>query len=85
ECGRERKGYVRGMGEGVTKTQMLASAPSREIHRNVQQENKSMQSDTELLKSQYGRVVQKCASSSSNQVKLNLRLMSLLWLLAHAS
>ncbi|MCL7042095.1 hypothetical protein MKW94_016501 [Papaver nudicaule] len=55
------------MGEGVTKTQMLASAPSREILRKVQQENKSIQSDTELLRSQNGRLVQKCASSLSNQ------------------
>ncbi|MCL7042458.1 hypothetical protein MKW94_029616 [Papaver nudicaule] len=71
-CGRDKKGYVRGMGGGVTKTQMLASAPSRDILRNVEQENKSMRPDIELLKSQYGALVERCtsSSSSSNRVKL---------------
>ncbi|MCL7033589.1 hypothetical protein MKW94_003685 [Papaver nudicaule] len=65
-CGRDKKGYVRGIGGGLRKTQMLASAPSREILRNVEQENKSMRSDIELLKSQFGTLVERCASSSSS-------------------
>ncbi|XP_026436531.1 uncharacterized protein LOC113334514 isoform X2 [Papaver somniferum] len=34
-CGRDQKGHVRGMGGGVTKTQMRASALSRETLRKV--------------------------------------------------
>ncbi|RZC68213.1 hypothetical protein C5167_031470 [Papaver somniferum] len=45
-CGRDQKGYVREMGGGVTKTQMHASALSRETLRKVQQENRSMRSRT---------------------------------------
>ncbi|KAI3907386.1 hypothetical protein MKW98_010736 [Papaver atlanticum] len=65
-CGRDQKGYVRGMGGGVTKTQMRASALSRETLRKVQQENRSMHSDIDLLQTQVGTLVQRCISSSSS-------------------
>ncbi|KAI3849855.1 hypothetical protein MKW98_026769, partial [Papaver atlanticum] len=68
-CGHDQKGYVRGLGGGVTKTQMRASALSRETLCKVQQENRSMRSDIELLQTQVGTLVQRCISSSwsSNQ------------------
>ncbi|KAI3846042.1 hypothetical protein MKW92_001026, partial [Papaver armeniacum] len=54
------------MGGGVTKTQMRASTLSRETLRKVQQENRSMRSDIELLQTQVGTLVQRCVSSSSS-------------------
>ncbi|RZC87003.1 hypothetical protein C5167_041935 [Papaver somniferum] len=54
------------MGGGVTKTQMRASALSRETLRKVQQENRSMRSDIDLLQTQVGTLVQRCISSSSS-------------------
>ncbi|KAI3875438.1 hypothetical protein MKX03_016865 [Papaver bracteatum] len=65
-CGRDQKGYVRRMGGGVTKTQMRASGLSRETLRKVQQENRSMRYDIELLQTQVRTLVQRCVSSSSS-------------------
>ncbi|KAI3838700.1 hypothetical protein MKX03_035539 [Papaver bracteatum] len=45
---------------------MRASALSRETFRKVQQENRSMRSDIELLQTQVGTLVQRCVSSSSS-------------------
>ncbi|XP_026457050.1 uncharacterized protein LOC113357805 [Papaver somniferum] len=51
-CGLDGKGVVRGMGGGVSRAKVLASAASVETLRKVQQENKSLQSDIDLLRSQ---------------------------------
>ncbi|KAI3863350.1 hypothetical protein MKX03_023290 [Papaver bracteatum] len=53
-CGRDTRGVVLGMGGGVSITKVRASAASVEYLRKVQQENKSLQSDIHLLRTQYG-------------------------------
>ncbi|KAI3915758.1 hypothetical protein MKW92_033187 [Papaver armeniacum] len=53
-CGRDTRGVVLGMGGGVSITKVRASAASVETLRKVQQENKSLQSDIHLLRTQYG-------------------------------
>ncbi|KAI3915759.1 hypothetical protein MKW92_033188 [Papaver armeniacum] len=49
-CGLDAKGVVRGMGGGVSRAKVLASAASVETLRKVQQENKSLQSDIDSLR-----------------------------------
>lgn len=44
-CGRDLKGFVRGMGGGVSKTEIRASATSREISRQQLPKNKAMEAD----------------------------------------
>ncbi|KAI3957988.1 hypothetical protein MKW98_020630 [Papaver atlanticum] len=53
-CGRDTRGVVLGLGGGVSITKVRASAASVESLRKVQQENKSLQSDIHLLRTQYG-------------------------------
>ncbi|RZC55867.1 hypothetical protein C5167_014730 [Papaver somniferum] len=53
-CGRDTRGVVLGMGGGVSITKVRASAASVEYLRKVQQENKTLQSDIHLLRTQYG-------------------------------
>ncbi|KAI3844999.1 hypothetical protein MKX03_014704 [Papaver bracteatum] len=50
-CGHDQKVYVRG---GVTETHMCASTLSRETLLKVQQENRSMRFDIDLLQTQVG-------------------------------
>ncbi|KAI3894773.1 hypothetical protein MKW92_030760 [Papaver armeniacum] len=69
-CGRDRHGHVRGMGGGLSRTTMHASAPIIETLRKVRQENKSMQSEIHLLKTQHGTCMQDGVSTSSNQSAL---------------
>ncbi|XP_026423140.1 uncharacterized protein LOC113319057 isoform X2 [Papaver somniferum] len=66
-CGRDRHGHVRGMGGGLSRTTMRASAPIIETLRKVRQENKSMQSEIHLFKTQHGTRMQDGISTSSNQ------------------
>ncbi|KAI3855190.1 hypothetical protein MKW92_037926 [Papaver armeniacum] len=66
-CGRDAHGHVRGMGGGLSRTTMRASAPIAETLRKVWQENKSMQSEIHLLKTQHGTHMQDGVSTSSNQ------------------
>ncbi|KAI3846527.1 hypothetical protein MKX03_008209 [Papaver bracteatum] len=69
-CGRDSRGHVRGMGGGLSRTTMRASAPIIETLRKVQEENKSMQSEIHLLKTQHGTRMQDVVSTSSNQSAL---------------
>ncbi|XP_026423311.1 uncharacterized protein LOC113319261 [Papaver somniferum] len=66
-CGRDGHGHVRGMGGGLSRTTLRASAPITETLRKVLQENKSMQSEIHLLKTQHGTRMQDGVSTSSNQ------------------
>ncbi|KAI3957989.1 hypothetical protein MKW98_020631 [Papaver atlanticum] len=78
-CGLDGKGVVRGMGGGVSRAKVLASAASVETLRKVQQENKSLQSDIESLRLQLvihtpnhtstpsASPIRNCTSAPSNQ------------------
>ncbi|KAI3957983.1 hypothetical protein MKW98_020625, partial [Papaver atlanticum] len=65
--GRDSRGSVKGMGGGVSRTMIHASAPSLEILRKVQQENKSLRSDLHLLRTQLGVHTPNDTSTPSNQ------------------
>ncbi|XP_026388866.1 uncharacterized protein LOC113283742 isoform X1 [Papaver somniferum] len=65
--GRDSRGSVKGMGGGVSRTVIHASAPSLEILRKVQQENKSLRSDLHLLRTQLGVHTPNDTSTPSNQ------------------
>ncbi|MCL7033830.1 hypothetical protein MKW94_024066, partial [Papaver nudicaule] len=65
-CGRDA-GVVRGMGGGVSRSKLRASATVVETLRKVQQENKSLQSDIQLLIAQSGKPTQDHASTPSYQ------------------
>ncbi|XP_026457058.1 uncharacterized protein LOC113357811 isoform X1 [Papaver somniferum] len=65
--GRDSRGSVKGMGGGVSRTMIHASAPSLEILRKVEQENKSLRSDLHLLRTQLGLHTPNDTSTPSNQ------------------
>ncbi|KAI3863355.1 hypothetical protein MKX03_023295, partial [Papaver bracteatum] len=60
-------GVVKGMGGGVSRTMLRNLAGSSEILRRVQQENKSLQSDIHLLRTQLAVHTQNHTSAPSNQ------------------
>ncbi|XP_026388865.1 uncharacterized protein LOC113283741 [Papaver somniferum] len=66
-CGRDSRGSVKGMGGGVSRTTIHASATTLEILRKVQQENKSLQSDLHLLRTQLGEHTPNHTSTPSSQ------------------
>ncbi|KAI3915752.1 hypothetical protein MKW92_033181 [Papaver armeniacum] len=65
--GRDSRGSVKGMGGGVSRTMIHASAPSLEILRKVEQENKSLRSDLHLLRTKLGLHTPNDTSTPSNQ------------------
>ncbi|MCL7046031.1 hypothetical protein MKW94_024776, partial [Papaver nudicaule] len=72
-CGRDTSGHVRGMGGGVSRTNVRASATVVETLRKVQQENKSLQSDIQLLIAESGKHTQNHTSTPSHQSLPNIQ------------
>ncbi|MCL7050754.1 hypothetical protein MKW94_007431 [Papaver nudicaule] len=72
-CGRDSRGYVRGMGGGVSRTQVRLSATVVETLRKVQEENKRLQSDNQSLLAQSGKHTQNHISTPSNQSVSNIQ------------
>ncbi|KAI3957984.1 hypothetical protein MKW98_020626 [Papaver atlanticum] len=59
--------FIKGMGAGVSRTKIRTLAASSEILRRVQQENKSLQSDIHVLRTQLGVHTPNHTSTPSNQ------------------
>ncbi|XP_026388851.1 uncharacterized protein LOC113283731 [Papaver somniferum] len=68
-CGLDGKGVVRGMGGGVLRAKVLASAASVETLRKVQQENKSLQSDIDLLRQLVVRTPNHTSAPSASPIR----------------
>ncbi|MCL7022471.1 hypothetical protein MKW94_027527, partial [Papaver nudicaule] len=72
-CGPDSRGHVRGMGGGVSRTTLRASATVVETLRKVQQENRSLQSDIKLLIAESGKPTQKHTSTPLHQSLANIQ------------
>ncbi|CAH9063081.1 unnamed protein product [Cuscuta epithymum] len=69
-CGIDGKGYVRGMGGGVTKTEIRASGPSREIARKEKQQHEMVSNEIQILREEVAtlkQLVQTNTTRSSEQ------------------
>ncbi|CAH9128236.1 unnamed protein product [Cuscuta epithymum] len=64
-CGPDGKGYVRGMGGGVTKTEIRASGPSREIARKEKKQHEVINNEIIILREEVATLKQLVQSNAT--------------------